>query len=341
MQRIVRNQKNLHPIFNDIENLYYYTSEKSSQKTIVPLLLDKSFDYLTEVFEVYGGVECDVCFTDKQYSPIAVNDSNDTDILVAFSSGKDSTACALYYKECGYNVTLYHLRGINQTYKDEWQVCQEVAKKLDMPLVIETVSLSGSHKWIEHPMKNMIIANHMIQYCLRNNQYPLIAFGNFNDSKLASEPFDVCGGDCVEMWEIYEDIMDAVIPGFSVQVPFDTMTDTWKILLPHREVLDVVQSCIGPYRYREYLKSHNEDKYGIKLLNHHCGSCWKCCLEYCVYADNDIMPYNREYYKHCLEILRKTHSKETKSPKKLSMEAIWKYYFFYDMKESKFFKDEN
>lgn len=336
MQSVVRKVKNIHPIFDDIENFYKYTSEKSDKKSLFPLMLDTHFEYLVENFEEYGDFKCDVSFINKRYQRINIPLRKKDDILLAFSGGKDSTANALWYKENGYNVTLYHLRGINQTYKDEWQVCKKIADKLDMPLIIETVSLHGSHCWIEHPMKNMIIANSMIQYCIRNNMYPNIAFGNFTDSSLEDEAFEVCGGDCIEMWESYEDIIAQIIPDFEIDIPFETMRDTWKVILNHKEIIDVVQSCIGPYRYREYLKKKNEKKYDIKLFDHHCGSCWKCALEYCTYADNDLQEYNRGYYSHCLEILKKTYKKECGV--KPTIDDIWDYYFSYPRDKSKFFQ---
>ena len=336
MQQIVRKVKNIHPIFDDIERLYTYTSEQKT--TLFPLNLDNSFDYLLSLFEDYGNFSCKANLIEKQYPKLSVELRDDKNILLAFSGGKDSTALALRYKEYGFNVTLYHLRGINQTYKDEWQVCEKVADKLDMPLIIETVSLKGSHCWIEHPMKNMIIANSMIQYCIKNNMYPNIAFGNFTNSSVEDEAFEVCGGDCFEMWKSYENIITQIIPDFEINISFESMKNTWEMILAHREIIDIVQSCIGPYRSREYLKKKNEEKYNIKLFDHHCGSCWKCALEYCTYADNDLQEYNAGYYSHCLEILKKTYKKEYGiNP---TIDKIWEYYFSYTRDKSKFFKDE-
>ena len=339
MQSIVRKEKNIHPIFDDIEKLYTYTSEKSDKKSLFPLILDNHFEYLVELFEIYGNFNCDIQFTDKHYEKINTALRDDKNILLAFSGGKDSTATAIWYQERGYNITLYHLRGINQTYKDEWKVCQEVAQKLSLPLIIDIVSLKGSHCWIEHPMKNMIIADSMIQYCIKENLYPNIAFGNFWDSSLDNDPFEICGGDCLEMWVSYEHILKQVIPDFEMQIPLNSMLDTWSIILTHPYIIETVQSCIGPYRYREYLKKRNEEKYGIKLYDHHCGSCWKCALEYCVYADNNITEYNAGFYSHCLEILKKTYKKETLE-RKVDINDVWQYYFFYPRNKSKFFKDE-
>ena len=337
MQKIVRNQSNIHPIFDDIDRFYTYTSEEQDKK-LFSYSVDNSFKYLTELFENYGNFECDVNFIDKSYEKLKIPKSDNKTIMLAFSGGKDSTATALYFMDKGYNVVLYHLKGINQTYKDEWKTCEILAKQLNLPLVIETVSISGSHIWVEHPMKNMVIANSMIQYCLKNNIFPNIAFGNFQKSSLETEPFDVCGGDCNEMWKAYSDIIHKVIPAFKIKIPFKSMKDTWENLFRHKDILPYTQSCIGPFRYRQYLKQRNEEKYHIQLADHVCGSCWKCALEYCVYADNDIQEYNAGYYAHCLEILRKTYKKEYGI--KPNIDELWNYYFTYSRSKSKFFEDD-
>ena len=115
------------------------------------------------------------------------------------------------------------------------------------------------------------------------------------------------------------------------------MQDTIDLLVDCPNVLKYTQSCIGAYRYREYLRTNNIKKFGIELTEHRCGSCWKCCLEYCIFCDYDIYEYNEQYYKHCLQILRNTLKKENNI--KCKFEDVWNYYFFYDKSKSKYFKN--
>jgi hypothetical protein len=82
------------------------------------------------------------------------------------------------------------------------------------------MQLVGTHQFIEHPMKNYLIANGAIHYCLANGYTPRIAFGNFNKSVLDDNPFEVCAGDCIDMWDVYKPIIQSVIPDFDLEGVF-------------------------------------------------------------------------------------------------------------------------
>ena len=98
-------------------------------------------------------------------------------------------------------------------------------------------------------------------------------------------------------------------------------------IIPHKEVAKLCQSCIGPYRYRTYLHNNNVKKYGIDIPENRCGSCWKCCLEYCIYSEVGIYAKNEEYYNHCIQVLKKTLNKETGQHN--TNEQVEDHYFFY------------
>ena len=337
--QVIISYKNSHQLFEDMQTLYSTLSVRgsgvSSSKLLVSSGVSRVFEPLVTLFEQYTGNSWDIEFRDKVYKPIEDIPKSKKSVIVCFSGGKDSVSTVLYYRERGYNVYLYHLRGINQTYNDECVAARQLADKLGVPIIVEEVKLSGKQEWTEHPMKNMIIANMAIQYGLRNRLTTCIAFGNFSSSSLADDPFDVCGGDCREMWECYNRIIQTIIPKFEVQTPLTNFQDTICTMIQHPDILPYTQSCIGAYRYREYLKGCNEKKYGIQLPPHRCGSCWKCCLEYCVFCDNGIYEYNEQYYRHCMQVLRNTIKKETGQPCR-TLEEVWDHYFFYPVIQSKF-----
>ena len=331
MQTITHNAKNIHSIFDEIERAYVLTSEKRD-KLVTPVF-DESFEMLFELFKDYGNVEYSPALSKKHFIPLDTAFSDEKTIIICVSGGKDSLATILHYLKSDYKIYLYHLKGINFTYKDEYKVVEELAQKLNLPLFEEEIKLSGKQEWVEHPMKNMIIASMALQYGIRSKLTTNIAFGNFNTSTLDSDPFDVCAGDCKEMWEAYEKIIHRVLHNFSIQSPLVNFQDTIDSILKHSQYLEHTQSCIGPYRYREYLRTNNEKKYQITLPPHRCGSCWKCCLEYCVFCDNDIYEYNTSYYQHCLRILQSTLYKETGM--KYNIDETWNHYFFYGKEKSK------
>lgn len=334
MQTIKHEFENIHPIFTGFDKAYAHTSSAKKNYLIEPAF-DPCFKELFSMFTSYGH-ECSVKYENKHFTSLKFPVSKEKTIIVCFSGGKDSIAAVTRYKDMGYKVFLYHLQGINQTYRDEYQNAQRAADFLEVPIYFDKVWLKGSHEYVEHPMKNMIIANGALQYGIKEGIGTNIAFGNYTTSSLRDDNFEICGGDDVEMWEVYEKIIQKFIPNFKIHKVLENLNDTLTIFVNNPEMISYAQSCIGPYRYKQYLRKNNQTKYGIQLPENHCGSCWKCCLEYCVFCDKGIVPYNESYYRHCMEILQKTLKQETGIKK--SFEGVWDHYFFYDRKESKFWE---
>ena len=342
MQRLTNPEYNIHKIFNDFDVLYSVLSEKQWMSGIIQLNLavNRRFQPLIDIFKQYGWDRNDVTYFDYDYKPLQL-EYNPQDIIVSFSGGKDSTATALYYKERGYNVYLYHLHGINKMYKDEHLAAEQVAKLLGLPYIEEDIKITGwvQPDWIEHPMKNMIIANRAVQWAIRNNISPNIAFGNFSSSTLESDPFEVCGGDCREMWDIYDDIISNVIPDFKVQIPLINMQDTITSVLENQYVINDTQSCIMPYHYKQRLRKRHAEKYTYKLPKNRCGSCWKCAVEYIVLCDNNVWEYDPIWYEHCLTVLKNTLRRE-QGLRIDVLSDVWEHYFFYDIEKSKFLGEQ-
>ena len=339
MQKIQHPQNNINALFDEFDRLYQVTSVKMENATwLIKPVFSKCFSPILQIFEKQG-YRYNVQTRNKPHIRLIQLLESKKCVIVCFSGGKDSTAAALRYREQGYEVVLYHLRGINLTYKDEYLNAVTVAEKLGMPLVLDTIKLTGTQEWVEHPMKNMIIANRALQYGVTSKLTTKIAFGNFSTSSLDNDVFEICGGDCVEMWRAYEKVIRTILPRFKIYTPLENMDDTITTLTQYPDIAVLPQSCIGAYRYREYLRKCNSKKYGIDIPAHRCGSCWKCCLEYCIYADNDIYEYNERYYRHCMQILQKTLKVETGI--KPTMPQVWEHYFFYDNALSKFHIDES
>ena len=330
MQYIRRTNNYIHPIFDELELLYAALSENPENKTenrIIPIVFDESLKPIQEVFNKYTNMKFDFQYKDKHYAKLTLPKFDSKNIIVCFSGGKDSATAALYYKKRGYNVFLYHLRGINKSYPTEWVYAEQLAEHLEMPLITENISLSGNHCYIEHPMKNMIIANMALSYGIKNDITTKIAFGNYTTSHLDDTPFDVCGGDDVEMWDIYNSIAQKIIPKFKIQLTLTNIEDSMNMLTENMDLLPYVSSCIGTHRFSEVYKKRNEEKYGIKLQGNRCGSCWKCAYEYIFMTDKKVYPLNEEYYRHCLDVLRHTIKRET--GRKVTLQQAFNEYFFY------------
>lgn len=313
-----------------------YAFTELSEKHINKLDLSVAYEPLISVFQEYGEIVIDnlnLYILPVEFEKLKNLPRDDKFMLVCASGGKDSAAVAKMYKECGKNVLLYNMMGINRSYYDEYKAVEKLAKKLGCEYYIDDIYLSGKQDWVEHPMKNYMIANGAIQYCLDHNLPMNIAFGNYFNSHLEDMDFEIDAGDSRDMWDIYELIVGNEIPNLYIHLPLQDISDTYLYLGDNLDLYETCISCMSPYRFREYWKQRTENKYGVKLMEHRCGCCYKCCLEYMVLADKGYIECNQEYYNHCFEILRKTAVKET-GVKKPSDAQVWSRYFWYSTEDS-------
>lgn len=334
MQRVERTIPNRLRVSNEIDLFYAYTSEREQlDKSIIPPTFDFSFRSLVDVFNQYDDDQFHPLLVDKHYEPIELPIYNQDTVILCFSGGKDSVATALLYKEMGYKVYLYYMKHINPALSDEWKCAQECADLLGLPIFFDDVRLKGHHDWMEHPMKNMIIATGALEYGIRENIGTRIAFGNYQSSVLEDNVFERCAGDCVDMWTSYEDIIKQIIPNFTIDVILENMGQTLTIVTPMRELLDASVSCLCRHSLREYRHTWVKEKFGIELPNHRCGSCYKCCVEYIYMADHNLIDFSEDYYKYCFNQLYKVTLDENNM--QYFPASLWDMYMFYPIEQSK------
>ena len=250
---------------------------------------------------------------------------NGKSVVVAFSGGKDSVAAAMKFKEMGYDVTAFHLHGINRGLLNEVDHAREMAADIGVKFHVENVGVKGSQTWLEHPMKNQLICALILDWSIANGLGSHIVFGDFLNDYAATSLFDRNWSDTREMWDGFTNYIRNYIPSFQIEIPFHTYIDTLgTITVKNLDLLLKTQSCLTlPFRKIGLVKK-NESKYDIKLLPDRCGSCWKCCVEYIYLADSGKVPYNREFYRHCLEFLNgKMKDEKPFLPKPKSLKEVY------------------
>lgn len=332
MQRIKRVEPNIHPILDEIEEAYRITSDHDTVSSgLLSPTFDRSFEQLFGVFSDYGYEDYGVEYVDKTYQPLPENDNKS--LILSFSGGKDSVASAIKYKNDGYDVHLYHLKHINVSFFDEDKYAQRCADVLGLPIHFDEIHYSGKHIWMEHPMKNMLIANGALSYGIREGITTNIAFGNYYTSYLADNPFDRCAGDCMDMWGVYENIIHRVLPNFKIRCNLSNMGETLDVISKYPEALESSLSCLCRHSLRPYRNEWVYKKFGVRLASNRCGSCYKCAIEYLYLADHNHIQYSDGYYKYCLDRLMNVYLDETGyQPKRVR--DIWDRFIFYEPEKS-------
>ena len=335
MQTVERITPNELIIMGEVEAFYAYVSEPS--KRLVAPTFDSSFKKLGDVFNEYSEYSWKYNFTDKVYEKVSV--PSDNRLILTFSGGKDSIATALKYKAQGYDVRLYHMKHINPSFSDEWESAVKAAELLELPIFIDDIKFHGHHMWMEHPMKNMIIANGALSYGIREGIGTRLAFGNYTTSFLEDNAFDRCAGDCVDMWEAYINIIRRQVEDFEVISCITNMTETLEVISKRPDLFDASLSCLCRHSLRDYRKSWVLKKFGVDLPEKRCGSCYKCAIEYIYRVDHDLVELNEGYYKYCLNQLYRNGI--SMGERATTLPELWDDNFDYAMTDSKMYKEMN
>ena len=336
MQYIKRENSLQIPLLAELEELYMFTSDKTITAAKIGLLervFDSSLKPIQDLFNKYAGTEYNFKFADKRYEPLDLAEHDDKNIIVCFSGGKDSVAVVQHYIKQGYNVYLYHLKHITPAQSDEYLVAQQFADYWHLPLFIDTVKLSGYNDYVEHPMKNMVIANGALLYGIENGIGTKIAFGNYTTSSLEDDNFEYCGGDCYELWDCYNQIIQRIIPNFEVLITLENLGQTLDLICSNKDILDMTVSCIGRANLRQHKRAWVKKKYDIIIPKHRCGQCYKCCVEYIYMAEHGLQDYNVDYYKYCLGKLKQNY--EAEEGRQVTDDEVWNRYFIYPKEQSK------
>lgn len=364
---------NCHPVFDQLDNLYEYLSRKNGRKLILDeCFQDLSFIFQQHIWWfkkpeiqknsgwhlnpeiqkisrrhlMYSGLEKSVDpknlsgtihFIYHHFNGIKVEEGGgDKTILLAFSGGKGGLATALFYKERGYDVRLFHICGINRAAGDEYEVAKALSERLELPLYVYNIRVNDGYyedQYVEHPMRNIVIVNAMIHFALDHHIPPNIAFGTFGMDRLAYNCFDVCGGDCTEMWDAYAKIIQTVIPEFRVHIPIPHegfLEDYW---IKYPSLFAMATSCASSLQYRGKYRARVKKFFDLDLEEEYCGICWKCAKDYIFKCDHQLVEADYHYYIICITILKAQFDGERGYPC-FDIYEIWNRFFYYNISKS-------
>ena len=278
---------------NNTENAQSKMDISHNLKTVVEIIerfgFNKSFDSFN--------------YVDRQTKKLLLKKNK---ALVLFSGGKDSVASAIKLKNEGYDTTLYFLKGINKAYPKEIESARECADLLGLPLVVQELNISGVGSFLENPVKNLVIYACGFSYGAKNSIGTYV-FGNHREETLDKANFDRDFSDSFELIKAYTEYIEKENCAKIYQPTIlDNVLSAIDIVYENdKKLFNVLNGCISPNRFQKKLKAINETKYNVKLFKHECGSCWKCCVRYIYAVDKNYEKnINKEYYKHCLNVLK-------------------------------------
>lgn len=263
---------------------------------------------------------------DKPHFEITSNNK----ILLAFSSGKDSTATALKFLKEGYEVEAFFVQGVNRQYPQEVEYAQKVCDYIGIPLIVYKASYSGKQAYMENPIKNLYILALMLDYGLRNG-FTNYSMGNHTEVNLKESNIQYNWSDAIEIYDMFTEFARKRFPQYNFISGLSEGENPYRILLESDydmiDILGNISSCIMTNRFRESLHSKNEEKYKINLIPGRCGSCHKCAIEYIQLCRYKLIPINKAYYKACH---KKLYDKLVEvfniQPKGVSIERLYNLY---------------
>lgn len=205
-------------------------------------------------------------------------------VLLAFSGGLDSAYQALWLREQGYDVTLFHVKNMNYyTNGKEYQVVQDFATHFDFKVVyaeFKQNTKDGPYKkfWRENSFKNTLLYCMMYDYCIENN---ISNISSGDDLRLDIKD-TVVGTNVADAWQVTTEFfkwLNIKYIGINGNTTHGDSTIHKGIrlkLMKEKDAYDYFYSCVNPGRFNQSNHKRIENKFGVKLEKWNCGVCRKC-----------------------------------------------------------------
>jgi len=230
---------------------------------------------------------------------------------VAFSGGKDSTAVAIKLKDQGHRVTLFNVVGMNPAYPEELKAAKATAARLGCRLKIMEAAITQAQEYVENPAKNQVILGLMIDAGLKAPAAGTYAMGIMTTEEAADVAFEWGYSDAIEMQRAAKAAYEDMAPGIEVKTELlANERDSYQTIVERDEgLLQTIQSCMTPVRYRRMHHQRNRDRYGASIMENRCGSCYKCAQEILILQGLGALPPHPKLKNHAIDVLVRNATK--------------------------------
>lgn len=225
-------------------------------------------------------------------------------LIFGYSGGRDSLAAVLKLRET-YNVKLFHLLGVNKSYRNESNVVKQVSETLGLKCFFEKMPEIKRSDYVENPVKNFYIQSLMIDGMLESGISNL-SMGLYTSDTLQHKSQGNGFSDFTEPLKLFEKAVQETFKSFKFLYAFESQADAvfW-FLKNHRDKINLLQSCLLPDRFRNDKAQINHKKFNLEILPNRCGcSCTKCIQELIQVSILDSANLDKDLYDHCIKFLR-------------------------------------
>ena len=242
-----------------------------------------------------------------------VNEPNLNKVCLGFSAGLDSMYQAFALRDRGFDVTLFHVKGIN-TYENGQgtKYSKAFADKFGFDYVEaniqKTSDKNDKHKqfWPENPIKNQLILAMMIDWCMENNCI-LLSLGDDFDLSVKDAVVGVNLTDSREITQSFLKGIDDIVYGFGFIEIAKGQNKAHRLkYLKEKGALDDYYSCVLPGRFNKTRHVGNINKFGITLPSNNCGcSCRKCAMHNLIMYYEKMIDFPQEFIDACWKVMWK------------------------------------
>ena len=232
-------------------------------------------------------------------------------VCLGFSAGLDSMYQAFVLRDKGFDVTLFHVKGINTYENGQGTKYSKVfADKFGFDYVEATIQKTKDKTdkykqfWPENPIKNQLILAMMIDWCMENNCV-LLSMGDDFDLSVDDAVVGVNLTDSREITQSFLKGVDDIAYGFGfIEIEKGNNKAHRLKLLKEKGALDDYYSCVLPGRFNKTRHNGNVVKFGVKLPSNNCGcSCRKCAMHNLIMYYEKMMDYPQEFIDACWKIM--------------------------------------
>ena len=259
---------------------------------------------------VYRAHEQSYSEIEHVYLPCA-DITGDRKVCLGFSAGLDSMYQAFELRDEGFEVVLFHVKGIN-TYENGQGTkhSKAFAEKFGFEYVEGSIQKTNDKSniykqyWPENPIKNQLIVAMMLDWCIEND-CGLISLGDDFNLSIDDAVVGINLTDARELTHAFLlDISCFVKPFAFVSIEKGIDKSKRLSLLKERGAIDSYYSCVLPGRFNQSRHFFNQEKYGVNLPANNCGcSCRKCAMHNLIMYYEKMVDYPSEFIDACWRVM--------------------------------------